>query len=202
MSSSRKKTKSRKGTEKPIEIFIALFIILAVSLLVLRLFQGQIDRTTGQLGGEQLEQELQANKNRFVQSCNNACTDAVSRGCTAEALVRLCTLNSAQVLGAERALDLDNNQVIGYNTLSYGGIGVCEQNIPCFMEHATCCNRRINLESCREILCNYWDGRGIDITGDLTAQFEAVGYTNSSFNACDEEDDDLAFWSGFVPSCN
>ena len=34
--------KNRKGTEKPIEIFVALFIILAVALVMLKLFQSQI----------------------------------------------------------------------------------------------------------------------------------------------------------------
>ena len=191
--------KNKKGTEKPIEIFIALFIILAVSLLVLRLFQGQISRTTEDLGKAQLEAEIQANKNRFVQACSDACTEASSKGCTEESLVQLCVLTSAQVLGPQVGLDLDNNQMIGYNTISYGGIGVCEQNIPCFMEQTNCCNRRINLDTCKEILCDYWSNRGI--TNPETEHFAAVGYTEDSFNACNQDETTLAFWNGFNATC-
>jgi len=40
---------NRRGTEKPIEIFVALFVILAVALVMLKLFQGQITEKQAQL---------------------------------------------------------------------------------------------------------------------------------------------------------
>ncbi len=188
--------RSKKATEKPIEIFIALFIILAVSLLVLRLFQGQISQATEELGQAQLEQETQAMYNSFQQGCSEACTAAASRGCTDQALVQLCVSSSRSILGSQRSMDLDNNQDIGFNTLTYGGIGVCEQNIPCFMEQTQCCNRNINLETCRQILCRYWGERGLD------DRFDAVGFTVADFDACGAGNDELAFWHGFQADCS
>lgn len=188
--------RSRKATEKPIEIFIALFIILVVSLLVLRLFQGQVSQATEELGQAQLAQETQATFNSFQQGCSDACTQAASRGCTQESLVQLCISTSRTILGARADnMDLDNNQRVGFNTQTYGGIGVCEQNIPCFMEQTQCCNRRINLETCREILCNYWSSQGFEAL-TLPARFDAVGYSMASFNVCNADPTDpLAFWS-------
>lgn len=188
--------RSKKATEKPIEIFIALFIILAVSLLVLRLFQGQISQATEELGQAQLEQETQATYNSFQQGCSDACTAAASRGCTQEALVQLCISNSRSILGARaNSMDLDNNQEIGYNTQTYGGVGVCEQHIPCFMEQPQCCNRRINLQTCIDILCDYWTGQGFD-SETHPDRFDAVGFSMDSFNVCNANPaDPLAFWN-------
>ena len=38
--------RNKKGTDKPIEIFVALFIILAVAMVILKMFSGQIQDKT------------------------------------------------------------------------------------------------------------------------------------------------------------
>ncbi|MEM4268420.1 MAG: hypothetical protein QXK37_06355 [Candidatus Woesearchaeota archaeon] len=36
--------KGKRGTDKPIEIFIALFVILAVAMVILKMFSSQIEQ--------------------------------------------------------------------------------------------------------------------------------------------------------------
>ena len=90
--------RSKRGTEKPIEIFVALFVILAVALVMLKLFQSQITEKQKQLSDFEQEQRAQELRQKVQLHCQSKCTEASNNGCSLQALAALCLSGSHQVL--------------------------------------------------------------------------------------------------------
>ena len=190
--------RSKRGTEKPIEIFIALFVILAVSLLVLRLFQTQIQGTTDDLSQYQAEQQRSQLKSTFEAECRSVCSQAENeRRCSLESIAQVCIQNSNRILSGEY-IDLNRNNRDDYDTEAYVGIGVCENNIPCFLEQNRCCGRVLNAEECGAILCELATERGMDDPADI---FGAVGFTPDNYNTCSPESEAFAWWTQIPDEC-
>lgn len=150
---------NRRGTEKPIEIFVALFVILAVALVMLKLFQGQITEKQAQLSQFQQEQKAKELKDSVVLKCKSLCTDASNNGCSQQSLAALCMGGAEEVLMAEGItyLDLDQNNVMNFNAKSFGGVGVCEDRVYCFNGFVDqCCNQKITPAGCFAILRSFW----------------------------------------------
>ena len=147
---------NRKGTEKPIEIFVALFIILAVALVMLKLFQNQIAEQGKKIADVQQEQKAKELRNKVDQSCKDRCVEASNNGCSYASLASLCMYGSHRALGTNEFIDLNNDQNIGYDDTLLAGVGVCEDRIYCFHTLNSCCGREISATSCKEILKQYW----------------------------------------------
>jgi hypothetical protein len=196
--------RSKRGTEKPIEIFIALFVILAVSLLVLRLFQTQIQGTTDDLSEYQAEQQRNQLKTTFEAQCRTVCSTAQNeRGCSLDALVQVCIQNSNRILSGQY-IDLNRDNRVNYDTESYGGVGVCENNIPCFLEISTCCGERLTPERCEELLCQRAEQLGYDGSSDRPNAediFEATGFLANNYNQCNPDNEQFAWWYPLSGTC-
>lgn len=160
--------KNRKGTEKPIEIFVALFIILAVALVMLKLFQSQIAEKQKELSDVQQEAKAQELKQKVQLSCQQKCTEASNNGCSLASLASLCTFNSQNVLGTDSYLDLDNNKENSFDTTLLAGIAVCEDRVYCFNMIDSCCAQRISPDSCVKILDSYYKSKGFKNTASTT----------------------------------
>ena len=139
--------KSKKGTEKPIEIFVALFIILAVAMVILKMFSGQIASKQQQIG-ELVQQERQ----EAQQFCNERCVEASSGDCSKERQAAYCL---AQIKGG---LDLNGNgATVDYDESLLAGIGICEDGVYC-PHVATCtCKQKLDMSTCKVILEDYWN---------------------------------------------
>jgi hypothetical protein len=156
---------NRRGTEKPIEIFVALFVILAVALVMLKLFQGQITEKQAQLAQFQQDQKVKEVQDAVVLHCKSLCTDASNNGCSQQSLAALCLGGADEVLKAQGVtyLALDQNNVMDFNAKSFGGVGVCEDKVYCFNGFVDqCCNQKITPASCFAILRDFWKGQGYD----------------------------------------
>ena len=153
--------RGRKGTEKPIEIFVALFIILAVALVMLKLFQSQISEKQKELADVQQEQQAKELRDKLQLSCQEKCTQASNNGCSTASLASLCIHGSRQVLGEDKYIDLNNNKKKDYDTTLLAGIGVCEERIYCFHVMDSCCAQEISPTTCKEILRTYWGRNGL-----------------------------------------
>jgi hypothetical protein len=188
--------RSKRGTEKPIEIFIALFVILAVSLLVLRLFQTQIQGTTDDLSQYQAEQQRSQLKSTFEAECRSICSAAENeKRCSLESIAQVCISNSKRILAGEY-IDLNRNNRDDYDTEAYVGIGVCENNIPCFLEQNNCCGRELNAAECGKVLCELAVQRGTTPATDI---FTAVGFSAVNYQCADS--DDFAWWTSIPTTC-
>ncbi len=146
---------SKKGTEKPIEIFVALFIILAVSMIMLKMFQGQISEKTTELKDMQRETDLKDRLDGARLICRDLCSEAATDGCTKRSVSAYCMRR----LGS---LDLDGDlETGGYDTTLLGGVGACEDAIYCPMLTECKCGKTLSMTICKDILCEYWETMGV-----------------------------------------
>ena len=166
--------RNKKGTEKPIEIFIALFIILAVSMVMLKMFNSQITKKSEEMQSEnqkfQREQLLEESKLK----CDQLCTDASKEGCSAQSIAAFCTRR----VGEKRedvpnlAVDLNGDSEIGVDRSLMAGIGVCEDAIYCPLVTSCTCGKKLTPEYCAQAVCEYWESRGMDADMLLNERYE------------------------------
>jgi hypothetical protein len=195
---------NRKGTEKPIEIFVALFIILAVALVMLKLFQNQIAEQGKKIADVQQEQKAKELRNKVDQACKDRCVEASNSGCSLASLAALCVYGSDKALSKSEFIDLNNDQNIGYDDTLLAGVGVCEDRIYCFHTLNSCCAREISANSCKGILKQYWEQKGLIDTGasaaDQTSKLNQLLCANVNPGSCSSTNarwDKLAGW----PTC-
>lgn len=154
---------NRKGTDKPIEIFIALFIILAIAMLMLRMFADQLRQKTEELKRQEYKQALEQAKNEAEQSCSKACTKTLENHCSPKALAEYCI---ARVEGG-LDLNIDNDHEDYVKPTSSTGFllsgGACEDTVYC-REIKPCneCEKNLNLENCVKLTCGWLKNEGHD----------------------------------------
>ena len=183
---------SRKGTEKPIEIFVALFIILAVGLVMLRLFQNQLQQQQSDLADVEQEQRIKELREDARLHCSQKCTEASNRRCSTASLASLCMAYGTDAV-PDGWIDLNMNQMSDMDTTTFAGIGVCESAVPCSLLLDECCNRRINPGTCLDIMIEHWKSLGFNSQqrNDTIKHSMLTGKSTS----CDPEDDDVTlFW--------
>lgn len=133
-----------RGMEMAIQIFIVLFVLLAVSMLVLNLVSEQFESQGNEIDKFNQDQAKENKINKFKTTCNSYC-------------------NSNQV--AEKAkycletLSLSDELVPSFNKEFQAGIGVCEDKIYCSM--ITNCSG-LSMTNCKALLCNYWASQSLD----------------------------------------
>jgi hypothetical protein len=187
--------KNRKGTEKPIEIFVALFIILAVALVMLKLFQSQIAEKQKELSDVQQEQKAQELKSKVQLACQQKCTEASNNGCSPASLASLCTYNSQNVLGADSYVDLNNNKENGFDTTLLAGIAVCEDKVYCFHMVDSCCAQRISPDACVKILDSYYKSKGFTNTAPANERMNLVNKNLDPGTCVAQVPSDTKLWS-------
>ncbi len=143
---------NKKGTEKPIEIFIALFIILAVSMVMLKMFQSQIKSKTADMQEYDQETALEQARDEATNICKTECTRANDNGCSLRAKAAYC-------IKKLDSLDLNGDlQTGGYDENLMGGIGVCEDAILCPHVQTCTCGVELNIAECSKVLCDHFTG--------------------------------------------
>lgn len=187
----------KRGTEKPIEIFVALFVILAVALVMLKLFQGQITEQKAALSNYQQEQLAQEMQQNLVLHCQSKCTEASNNGCSRQSLAALCLAGSHQVFDTGESLDFNGNNNIDFNTEQYGGVGVCEDQVHCFNAIDNCCAQKITPESCSQILNSFWDSKGWTEGSDGRDAVCSSVSAGSCADTVDSSLEPLAWWNEF-----
>lgn len=145
--------KLKKGSEKPIEIFVALFVVLAVAMVLLRMFSGQIATEGQRLSDFASRQEAEA-------TCVEVCSSAKTNSCRVEDLVRYCTTNFV--------LDWDRDSEIGLN--NDFPTTMCEDKIYCPLVSECTCGRNLNMQTCIEITRNYFTSNGFPNVDSLMLQ--------------------------------
>lgn len=176
---------NKRGFEKPIEIFVALFIILAVALVLLKLFQNQISEKQKQLADVQQEQEAREMMEKVQLSCQDKCVQASNNGCGIASLASLCIHNSQNILEPDDFIDLNNDRLKNYDTSFLAGVGVCEERLYCFHVIESCCNREISPRSCKEILRTYWERAGlVNDSSSFDARLAQVAPAKDAGSSC------------------
>lgn len=185
----------KKGTEKPIEIFVALFIILAVSMIMLKMFQGQITEKTAEMKGMQRETDLLEKLDNARIKCKELCANANEEGCPDRAI-------SAYCMRKFEGLDLDGDlETDGYDKTLMAGIGVCEQSVLCPMLTECKCGKDLDLKTCRDIMCGYWEGQGISVQADRTSMLTSAYASGGCYDPTATTDDWHTILFSGAPSC-
>jgi hypothetical protein len=154
------KNVGKKGTEKPIEIFVALFVILAVALVMLKLFQNQITQKQTELQTAQEEGKQKELMQKAVAQCQDKCLQASNTDCSIQSLASLCLSYGSDALGSMEYLDLNSNGKKDVDNTLIPGIGVCEDKVPCHALISSCCSTQISALGCKKILEDFWKDRG------------------------------------------
>ena len=150
----------KKGTEKPIEIFVALFIILAVAMLMLRVFTNQLTEQEQELNQLQRDNQQSQLRQTAIQHCSQACTTA-SRDCSTRSLAQLCLTYGTDAISRPDFLDLDLDGEEGIDRTLLVGTAVCEDQVPCHALITSCCGFQITASNCKKFLTDYWDTEGL-----------------------------------------
>jgi hypothetical protein len=163
----------KRGTDKPIEIFVALFIILAVAMVILQMFSKQISGKTKELKQMEQEQKLKQDLQRAQQLCAEKCTNALENDCSDVMRAQFCITYIKDFKTQEPGLDLNGNGIMtDYNAEVLGGIGVCEDKVYCPQLIDCTCKQVLTMAQCKEILCQYWSNQGIEPNSALDTYFD------------------------------
>ncbi|MEC8339150.1 MAG: hypothetical protein VXZ40_00870 [Nanoarchaeota archaeon] len=134
----------KRASEKPIEIFIALFVVLAVAMVLLQMFGGQITSKQEELKNLADENKLKQARQDVEDFCKQSCANIDSQLDT----VTYCKTKF------NRAVDLNNNDLTTDYNSDYSIVGVCEDAIYCASVYEC---RELNMRTCAQILCNYFE---------------------------------------------
>ena len=139
---------NKKGTEKPIEIFIALFVILAVAMVLLKMFGGQITAKQKELKQIADQNRLEQMRKDIKSFCNGKCADI-------DGTMDKVTYCKTRYLGDT---DMNDNGLIDEYNEEFSIVGICEDTIYC---SAVSDCKSLTMKNCAAILCNYfktqWD---------------------------------------------
>lgn len=176
--------KGKKGFEKPIEIFIVLFIIIVVSTVVLRLFKSEMADKTGDLAELKKTELTDESIKSAITTCREKCSQAERDGCSPQSVTSFCGYNVGP-------MDLDGDSGFdGYDENLLGGIGVCEEKIMCPLLVECTCGKLLDLDNCADVMCGYWDSMGLNNDDKLDEIYNKPG--NCSY--------DLDVWTAATPS--
>jgi hypothetical protein len=170
----------KRGTEKPIEIFVALFIILAVAMLLLKMMRDQTAGSEKQLKDAQRQQAMADYTQAAQKACTELCDQARDTGCSPKAVARYCLAKyHAPYLAVEQyGYDVDRNYEFNELSVEDVGFAVCETNIYCSqMTLPPCgCKGGLTMERCVKELCDYYASVGISPADQLSK--------NIAFGSC------------------
>ncbi len=160
----------KRASEKPIEIFIALFVVLAVAMVLLQMFGGQITAKQEELKTLSDENKLKQARQDVEDFCKQQCANIDSNLDT----VTYCKTKY------NRELDLNNNDIYtDYNT-DYSIVGICEDSIYCASVYEC---RELNMRTCAQILCDYFEDEwGFDETKATQRLLEFIQPGECSLN--------------------
>jgi len=145
--------RGKLGTDKPIEIFIALFVILAVAMVILKMFSSQIEQKKTEMEQEQQEERARQAMADLDIYCDSQCSKATR---SLKDKISYCT---SYYRGE---IDINKNSMADY-TMALDNIqGYCEDRIYC-SAYRPCGS--LDILNCKKLTCDYLE-RNMGITID------------------------------------
>ncbi len=149
---------NRKGMSMAIEIFIVLFVLLAVAMLVLRLVTEQSEQQIKIINEELRQQQLK----KIKADCQSACKcDSMWEK------VGYCLTPIKKGQADEGTMDFSGD---GF-TKSYaeppetaGLYGLCEDKVHCSqLTTCKCGDQVLDMKNCFTLICTLWTSQGADV---------------------------------------
>ncbi len=143
-----------KGQSKALELVIVLFVLVVVAWVVINLFQSLIQEQTQKLQNIQTQEELKGKISEAIRICEERCSN-YKKSRSKKDLVDFC--GSSIELDLNQDGDLSFTEESVYASISLGGVGVCEDRIPCFaLVECDVGETRIDAQTCQEAVCSYF----------------------------------------------
>ncbi|MCA9486307.1 hypothetical protein H6501_04035 [Candidatus Woesearchaeota archaeon] len=158
----------KKASEKPIEIFVSLFVILAVAMVLLKMFSGGVSDRQNQLNQQAAEEEAK-------QICTTSCSQAKANNCRTEDVIAYCVKSFS--------LDWDGNSDNGNGEADTGTFTMCEDSIYCPLVQKCDCGVELSMDKCLEITAKFYN----DHEGYTQTMFDDK-FTYSKTGQCTEGD--------------
>lgn len=160
----------KKGSDKPIEIFVSLFLILAVAMVLLKMFSGQV----ADKGNELSEY---SEKQTAIATCEQSCSDVKANKCRPEDQIRFCT--------KKFSLDYNHDSVLGVNDDDFT-FPFCEDSIYCPIVTDCSCGVDLTFANCKIIMQRYYKSDGINLGEAQINQTikQKYNYTNGEGIGC------------------
>lgn len=138
-----KMIRNKRATEKPIEIFIALFVILAVAMVLLKMFGGQITQKQKELKQIADRNKLEQMKKDIKTFCSSKCADI-------DGTMDKVTYCKTKYIGET---DMNDNGITDEYNDDFSIAGICEDTVYCAA--VTDC-KSLTMKNCIQIMCNYF----------------------------------------------
>ncbi|MCX6801696.1 MAG: hypothetical protein NT067_01140 [Candidatus Diapherotrites archaeon] len=141
-----------KGMEMPIQIFITLFVLLAVAMLVLQMVSEQFKQQQAKIAQEQQKRQLDQDFQSMRENCASLCANANSDP-TLTSKANYCAKSFTN--GVDITLD---GLKTDYTENLLPGIGICEDRIYC--PHIYTCEmgsgQTLTMQKCKDAMCAFW----------------------------------------------
>ncbi len=154
-----KKTLNMAGIEMALQVFIVLFVLLAVAMLVLQMLQENTPKE--EIIGIMNDIEAKMTLNKWEQTCKALCNGA-KRGSLKD-MRSYCVTRFTSDKYDNKAIDFDGRNGIGFNDTRDPAWPFCEDTVycwtitDCYIEHT---GVRLNPQTCLGLLCD----QNIDVT--------------------------------------
>jgi hypothetical protein len=157
------KFRNKRGTDKPIEIFIALFVILAVAMVILKMFSSQIEEKRKEMETQQQEERSRLAQADLDTFCATQCSNAYK---SLKDKVTYCTSYY------HGEIDINKNSMPDYTMMIDNIQGYCEDRIYC-AAYKPCGS--LDLRTCKKIVCDFMS-TNMGISDDVSKASRLVGY--------------------------
>lgn len=152
----------KRATDKPIEIFIALFVILAVAMVILKMFSSQIEQKKTEMEQQQQEERARQAMADLDTYCDSQCSKAHR---SLKDKVAYCT---SYYRGT---IDINKNSFPDF-TMALDNIqGYCEDRIYC-AAYRPCGS--LDIVNCKRLVCDYLD-TNMGLKSDIDKATRLVG---------------------------
>lgn len=144
-------------------IIVGVFLILPMSMVILKMFSSQITDKRSEImqaGEEEWLKQARADLNNY---CNSLCSDAQM---SMKNKIAFCTGFY------DKGIDINRNGASDYIFKLDNLHGYCEDRVYC-SAYSPCAG--LNLNSCRAIVCNYMEDN-LNMAGDQELAGRLVGY--------------------------
>ena len=149
-----------KGQSKALEIVLVLLVLVIVTYVVLQIFNKYISQGTQSFENIQISEQQRMEADKVVELCKEKCNRYLSSNSEKD-LVEFCSTFVELDLNG----DGDKNDYVEKSALpsiSLGGIGTCEERIPCFLVYeCKSGGKGIDGKRCEEAICHYFGELGV-----------------------------------------
>ena len=183
-----------KGMSMAIEVFIILFVLLAVAMLVLRMVTEQTEQQIKIIGEEQRKAELK----QINADCLAACKCDTLRGKVGYCL----KIIDSQTYGPGKMDFTGDGFTTGYSEPpETGGLyGLCEDKVYCSqISDCKCGSQELSMQNCFKLACQLWSNQ-VPSGQDPTEYVQTLMTKFFPPPACDMTDDQVPNHWGFVYS--